>query len=683
VRIHLLSISFLLVVGECRVYAEPPSGKPLDTKIDRILVYSNQAIVTRAGEITFQNANERVVVQGLPDALIDSSVRVRLLGPAEPRLVNMEVARIYESTFKKEEARQAKEALEALQREKVALESKQQELERRSNFLRSLQVGAKPDGKKDDPEPLPLNTAAWAVMLDTVAGGLEKIAEEKLKLTDDLDQLNSRLTVVSAQSSRLMSYETKRSKTVALEIKGKLDALGRVEVSYLIHGPRWFPRYSIRADIDTGEVELIMNALVSQETGEDWEGVELQFSAAEPSQSADLPKLLAWHIGATMGQQGVRLATGNGPLSNVQTEAVNAGGQTDDLNITTSGDMTFANAGQITVGNEISQSAPILQTEGQTLPMTGKSIKGTVNLLAQSGKKTMRLYSKLQQVENLWEQQRQAKSQGDLQKFQVTNSLILDNWKNDKDVKAVFSDVLEEAGKNNDLSVRLIQAQKLAQGLISPVTSSGGYDYKYAALRRESIPSDGAFSKVSVGRSQVTAEFFYEIVPELSQYAFLHAQMKNPLRSPLLSGPASIFIGSDFVSQGSINMTSSGEPLKVGLGVDEAVAVKRKFESKRETQNWRSKYTFRKTVELSITNNKERPVNIVVMERIPFSNEKELKIEMLHMSERPTEKEKGELWTWKSELAPAKEKQITFAYTVTHPVENQVASTPDPLAAQK
>ncbi|MDP6117706.1 MAG: DUF4140 domain-containing protein [Planctomycetota bacterium] len=87
-RIHLLTIP---IVCLCSVHAEAPNGKPLDTKIDRILVYSNQAIVTRAGELTFQKANERVVVKVLPDGLVDSSVRVRLLGPAEPRLVNMEV----------------------------------------------------------------------------------------------------------------------------------------------------------------------------------------------------------------------------------------------------------------------------------------------------------------------------------------------------------------------------------------------------------------------------------------------------------------------------------------------------------------------------------------------------------------------------------------------------------------
>ncbi|MDP6504720.1 MAG: mucoidy inhibitor MuiA family protein, partial [Planctomycetota bacterium] len=678
-----------------------------DTKIDRILVYSNQAIVTRAGELTFQKANERVVVKGLPDGLVDSSVRVRLLGPAEPRLVNMEVVRVYESTFKKEEARLAKEALEGLQREKTALEFKQRELERRSKFLRSLQVGAKPDGKKDDPEPLPLNTATWAVMLDTVSGGLEKISEEQLKLTDDLDQLNARLTVASARSSRLMSYETKRSKTVALEIKGKLNALGRIEVSYRIHGPRWYPRYSIRADIDTGKVELIMNALVSQETGEDWEGVELEFSAAEPSQSADLPKLLAWHIGAPAGQRGIRLAGGSGANSNLTLNAssgtqIGNGQITVDSILTSGSDIQIANiqanSGDITInadvdsalGGQVTVNAPAQltpQAEAQTLSINSSGglslLRHSVKLPAKAGKKTQRLYSKLKQVEKLYERQRKAKRQGDLQTFQIANSAILDNWKNDKDVKAVFSDVLVEAIKNTGQAVRLIQAQKLARGLISPVRSSGGYDYKYAALRRETVPSDGAFSKVSVARRQVSADFFYEIVPELSQYAFLQAQMKNPLRSPLLAAPARIFIGSDFVSQGSINTTSSGEPLKIGLGVDEAVAVKRKFDSKRETQSWRSKYTFRKTVALSITNNKKRAVNIVVMERIPFSVQKELKVEMLHLTERPTEKKKGGLWTWKSELAPAKEKEITFAYNVTHPVDSQVASTPDPRAAQQ
>ncbi|MDP6117707.1 MAG: DUF4139 domain-containing protein, partial [Planctomycetota bacterium] len=323
-------------------------------------------------------------------------------------------------------------------------------------------------------------------MLDTVSGGLERISEEQLKLTDDLDQLNARLTVASARSTRLMSYETKRSKTVALEIKGKLNALGRIEVSYRIHGPRWYPRYSIRADIDTGKVELIMNALVSQETGEDWEGVELEFSAAEPSQSADLPKLLAWHIGAPAGRRGMRLAGGSGANGNIALTANNGvqigNGQIDvnssltagsdiqianiqansgditinaDVDSRSGGQVTVSSAGQQTLteadagGAIIIANAPA-QLASQTLSINTSGrlplLRQSVKLPPKAGKKTQRLYSKLKQVEKLYERQRQAKRQGDYQTFQITNSSILENWKNDKDVKAVFNDVLVEAG---------------------------------------------------------------------------------------------------------------------------------------------------------------------------------------------------------------------------------------------
>jgi uncharacterized protein (TIGR02231 family) len=63
----------------------------------------------------------------------------------------------------------------------------------------------------------------------------------------------------------------------------------QIELSYLLYGASWRPRYDARVDAATGHVRLTQQALVSQRTGEDWANVALALSTARPSAATRLP----------------------------------------------------------------------------------------------------------------------------------------------------------------------------------------------------------------------------------------------------------------------------------------------------------------------------------------------------------------------------------------------------------
>ncbi|MDP6507376.1 MAG: DUF4139 domain-containing protein, partial [Planctomycetota bacterium] len=175
-----------------------------------------------------------------------------------------------------------------------------------------------PGGQKDSDEPTPIHLESWATILETVKEDLTRLGGLNLKLDAQLDELHSRIAVARARAKRLLSYDTKSSKTVAIEVTGTAGQPMDLEVSYRIHGPQWFPRYSIRADLKEAKMDIIMDALVKQSTGEDWDDATIEFSAAEPSQSADLPRLLAWRIGAEgTGSSSTRYAGSAQPTNTV------------------------------------------------------------------------------------------------------------------------------------------------------------------------------------------------------------------------------------------------------------------------------------------------------------------------------------------------------------------------------
>ena len=62
-----------------------------------------------------------------------------------------------------------------------------------------------------------------------------------------------------------------------------------LNLSYLVYGAEWTPRYDARVDADAGRVALTQQGLVTQNTGEDWPQVALALSTARPSAAVHLP----------------------------------------------------------------------------------------------------------------------------------------------------------------------------------------------------------------------------------------------------------------------------------------------------------------------------------------------------------------------------------------------------------
>ena len=63
----------------------------------------------------------------------------------------------------------------------------------------------------------------------------------------------------------------------------------RLNLSYLVYGAEWHPRYDARVDAAAAKVLLTQQALVTQNTGEDWPQVALALSTARPSAAVRLP----------------------------------------------------------------------------------------------------------------------------------------------------------------------------------------------------------------------------------------------------------------------------------------------------------------------------------------------------------------------------------------------------------
>ena len=152
-----IAISTLAVLG---VAAQ--SSKAVESSIVAVTVYTDRALVTRRAEFVLPAGESTLVFSGLPSSTDPSSVQVKGAGAFSLRDVRVASRQL---------ARDVSAQLKALEDEKRAVEDRLyavndriKEAEAERQFLADM--AKRLTGNAGDSETLPLDTAAWARMLD-------------------------------------------------------------------------------------------------------------------------------------------------------------------------------------------------------------------------------------------------------------------------------------------------------------------------------------------------------------------------------------------------------------------------------------------------------------------------------------------------------------------------------------
>jgi uncharacterized protein (TIGR02231 family) len=261
----------------------------LATKITGVTVYPDRAQVTRAGATTLDTPGEHTLrIGGLPLALLPDSVRASGKGPAGMRILAVEQAHEANPSAPEETLRALQTEIERLEREVALLDERLRSVEERTGWLRTLGDQA-------------ARSLAWGIARGSTkpedASGLFAYADEQ-----------ARSLAVERQEVQTQRNETQRTldarrrelsrlggagwpDRIVASVRIETPAVGAVEIelSYLLYGASWRPRYDARVDAGAGRVRLTQQALVSQRTGEEWSQVALALSTARPSAATRLP----------------------------------------------------------------------------------------------------------------------------------------------------------------------------------------------------------------------------------------------------------------------------------------------------------------------------------------------------------------------------------------------------------
>ena len=268
------------------------AGLAVSSQVTEVTVYSDRAQVVRTAQVELQQGFNTLRFQDLPEAIDSRGIQVDGAGAAT----------VLDVRFKTENFEEIpQEAWQALYDERDRLWYEQAETQQRIQRLRELKqfldrISEKVTHGAETEDPPELDPDQWGQMLDLyVDKGAEydagiRAAELELKrFRESLAKVEADITDTGAHTRRL-----RRVIEVDLEVPQAGPAA--IRLSYLVSGPSWVPTYDVRVDTETRNMEMQYYALVRQSTGEDWNGVALKLSTANPGLGGKHPDLQPWRI---------------------------------------------------------------------------------------------------------------------------------------------------------------------------------------------------------------------------------------------------------------------------------------------------------------------------------------------------------------------------------------------------
>jgi uncharacterized protein (TIGR02231 family) len=192
------------------------------------------------------------------------------------------------------------------------------------------------------------------------------------------------------------------------------------------------------------------------------------------------------------------------------------------------------------------------------------------------------------------------------------------------------------------------------------IARTEGVSVTYGLPGKLTLPSRTDQQLVTIATITADADFTLIATPLLTDYVYLQAELLNDSDTILLAGQASMFRNGEFVGKSQLPIVTIGEKFTAGFGIDSQVQVVRELEDKKsrvQGGNRIDTYHYR----IALSNYKKTEVKLRLLDRLPYTDDDSIKIELQEEKTEPELSKDGEylrtarkkgILRWDLNLAP-------------------------------
>lgn len=261
--------------------------KPLSSKITEAKVFLSGVQVVRTASATLPAGSSTIVFTGLAQGVDPQSIQVTGKGGYNILSVNHRINYLTESP-KKKEIEELQERIKKLEKD-YAFEKAMQDVWVNEEQLlnKNSSIGGQQNG---------LTAAQLTAVNDYVRERLKITKTNWLGQQEKLNSLHLEAEKLRQQLSTLQSQAPRPTSEVVVEITSSVEVSASFAITYYVGGAGWVPAYDLRAKGVGQPIDLLMKAQVTNNTGEDWNKVELSLSSGNPTLGGVMPNLNPWTL---------------------------------------------------------------------------------------------------------------------------------------------------------------------------------------------------------------------------------------------------------------------------------------------------------------------------------------------------------------------------------------------------
>ncbi len=608
------------------VFAQELPVKEINTEVNEVTVFPEGAQIISQKSIDLTTGVSVLKFTNLSPFIDVKSIQVKANGELTILSINHQ-PNFISKLEKSKEITDLELKLEALN-EKVNLENTHLSILKEQ--IAFLQANREIGGRSQELSITKLKEAA-----DFYGNQLTLLKMKEIERNNSLRQINKEREGIMNQLNTLSSKKEFPNGEVLVKVDVKKNARVPFELSYVVGNAGWFPSYDIRAKNINEPVELIYKANVRQDTKMDWTNVKLRFSSTDPRASGIAPELNTYYLNYnTLPPVYNRLVSSvTGRVIDQNQQALP--GVSIMVQGTSIGTVSDANGNfSITLPNQSSfLTFSFIGCKAKTLPVTSK------NMLVMMEEDQLNLDEAV------------VVGYGVQQKRNLVGAVSVMQGK----VSGVAVD-------KEDIRIRGTNSAPIPLMAVEKPTS-----VNFEIKTPYTIKSDNKSYTVDMEAYQLPAGFQYYSVPKIDKTAFLIANITDWEKYNLLEGEANIFFEEAYVGKTLLDTRSATDTLQISLGQDKNVIVSREKAKEFTTKQFiGNKKEESKSWKLSVRNNKNQSINMILLDQVPVSTMEEIEVSVQNISGGKQDPETGEI-KWEFTLDSKAKKEFGLDYSVKYP----------------
>ncbi len=660
--------------------------KPTATSINEVIVYVNGAQIIRTAKVTLPVGTTSFKFDQLSPNIQESSIQISGLKSASVLSINFGIN--YLSKKNKSET------IESLQNQIIILkDSIQFEDDLISGYEEELKIIHDNRHIANEKEAVTLEKLQqfaqyYRKRITEIKNQIHTSRKKKREKHEQISEIQKQLTEFNV---------TDKIQTGEITVKLNTDVISHLNliIKYNVDNAGWFPVYDIKAEKINKPLQLSYKAHVYQSTGSNWNNVKLTLSTSDPNTNNEKPKINPKYLnfisryssynndkatksynykynpfvqtvsGIVTDETGIPL-----PGVNVIMKGTSNGTSTDFdgkycIKTNNGKELEFSYIGyksetlpihssiiNINMNPDMEALEEVVVTGYGTVKKT--AVTGSVSKIKIRGQNSVSNNSSpLVIIDGV------PRSQNDLSRLDpnlILSTEILD----DTSGSAIY-------GSRGNSGVILVTTKKEEYTSNGDIIEEGIINRRFEIKKLYTIPSDGDLTVIEIDRYEIPATFAYFTVPVVNENVFLTAKMGDWEKYNLLPGEANIYFEGSYSGKTNINPQATTDSLTVSLGVDPNVVVKRNSINNFKKSNFiGNNKVVNKDYEIELKNNKQSTINLILIDRIPVSQNKDIKVDGIDHGTAIFDSKKGFL-EWKINLKPNQSNKFNFSYVLKYP----------------